>query len=220
MQRIVLGGGMSLLVSELFASIQGESSYAGYPCAFVRLSGCNLNCAWCDTAYARSGGEGMEIAQIVDRVLDLGLPLVEITGGEPLLQEETPLLAGSLLAQGLIVLLETNGSMDISRIDPEVVTIMDVKCPSSGEAGTLDRTNLERLRPHDELKFVIGDTTDYAYARSVLDNLPAPGPVHFSPIFGMLHPSELAGWIVADRLPVRLNLQLHKYIWSPDMRGV
>jgi 7-carboxy-7-deazaguanine synthase len=212
---------VSLLISELFASIQGESSFAGYPCTFVRLTGCNLDCAWCDTAYAREGGERMEVEEIVARVADLGLSLVEITGGEPLLQDETPRLAAGLLAQGLTVLLETNGSQDISRVDPGVVTIMDVKCPSSGQDKANDYRNFLRLRSHDQVKFVIADRKDYEFATSLLDRIgPAPREVHFSPAFGMLDPRLLSEWMVADRLRVRLNLQLHKYIWPPETRGV
>jgi 7-carboxy-7-deazaguanine synthase len=212
---------VNLQVCEIFASIQGESSFAGFPCVFVRLTGCNLDCAWCDTTYARAGGESVAQGEIVERVLGFGLPLVELTGGEPLLQEGTPGLAATLLSRGLNVLLETNGSQDISRIDPGVVTIMDVKCPSSGQSEANDHANFSRLRPRDEVKFVVADRTDFDFARDLLDRFaPAPAAIHFSPAFGLLHPRALAEWILADRLPVRLNLQLHKYIWPPDRRGV
>jgi 7-carboxy-7-deazaguanine synthase len=212
---------MSLLVCELFASIQGESSYAGYPCAFVRLAGCNLDCTWCDTPYAREGGTPMETADVVARVMDLGLPLVEITGGEPLLQGDTPGLASALLERGLTVLLETNGSRDITLVDPGVVTILDVKCPSSGQVSSHDPENFTRLRPHDEVKLVIADREDYEFAKAAVQRFdPAPRTAHFSPVHEALHPRSLAEWIIADRLSVRLNLQLHKYVWPPGMRAV
>jgi 7-carboxy-7-deazaguanine synthase len=212
---------MSLRVCEIFASIQGESTYAGRPCAFVRLAGCNLDCSWCDTPYARVGRDTVSASTAAERALAFGLPLVEITGGEPLLQEETPMLADLLIAKGATVLLETNGSLDIGRIDRRVVTIMDVKCPSSGQERTTDRANFERLRPHDEIKMVVADRVDYEYAKSILKLLKRPlRAVHLSPAFAALHPRTLSEWILADRIDVRLNLQLHKYIWPPETRGV
>lgn len=215
---------MPLKVNEIFSSIQGESSFAGRPCVFVRLTGCNLRCLYCDTAYAYAEGEQMEIGAIMDRVRRYGVPLVEITGGEPLLQEETPLLIQGLLDEGYQVLLETNGSRDISCVDARCVKIVDIKGPSSGEREHNDLKNLERLAPADELKFVIGDRSDYEFARGILNRL-GPGQavhrhIHFSPVFGMLEPGTLAGWILADNLPVRLQLQVHKIIWPAGMRGV
>jgi 7-carboxy-7-deazaguanine synthase len=217
---------MGLAVSEIFFSIQGESSHAGRPCVFVRLAGCNLRCAWCDTAYAWEAGDSrMEVSEIVERVLDFQCPLVEVTGGEPLIQEQTPELVRTLLQRGLTVLLETNGSLDVSRIDPACHRIVDIKCPSSGMAEHNDLQNLRRLTERDELKFVIGSREDYEFAKNILA---AAAPeraarrfgVNFSPVSGTLSPCTLAQWILEDRLPVRLNLQLHKILWDPGARGV
>lgn len=212
---------MSLTVCEVFASIQGESSFAGRPCAFIRLSGCNLRCAWCDTAYAWEGGEDRTLDSLAEQVRNFGLPLVEITGGEPLLQPGTPALAQRLLDAGLTVLVETNGSLPISAVPPQAIAIVDMKGPSSGESGRMDLANLSRLRPRDEVKFVIGGREDYEHMRSLLPALdPARNTVNASPLFDVLPASELAAWIVADRLRVRLNLQQHKHIWPPEARGV
>ncbi len=213
---------MALRVNEIFHSIQGESSYAGEPCVFVRLAGCNLRCAYCDTRYAYDEGQANEIAEILERVSRFGCGLVEITGGEPLLQEETPVLARELLSAGYRVLVETNGSMDIDRLDRGCARIMDVKCPSSGMATHNDMTNLTRLTGRDELKFVIGSREDYEFAKSILATRPegVGCKVNFSAVFGQLPLRELAEWILADRLSVRLNLQIHKLIWDPDARGV
>ncbi len=214
----------TLSVCEIFASIQGESSRAGLPCAFVRLSGCNLACLWCDTAYAREGGTPLEAAEAASRVAAFGLPLVEVTGGEPLLQAGTPFLVKLLLDGGSEVLVETNGSLDISVLDRRAVVILDVKCPGSGEDGGNLWKNLENLAPHHEVKFVLADRADYDYAKAVMERFPrtfAPGrEVHLSPVFGALSPRLLASWILADRLPARLALQLHKLIWDPETRGV
>ena len=223
---------MSLLVNEIFRSIQGESSYAGWPCAFVRLAGCNLRCTYCDTRYAYEEGEPLDVEAVVRRVLALETPLVEVTGGEPLLQDETPDLVEHLLEEGLTVLLETNGSLDIGRVSAHCVRIVDFKCPSSGMAGADDWDNIDRLEPADEVKCVIGDREDYLFARDevlrrLVSSFPAVGGacgcrniVHFSPVFGRLSPSELAEWILADRLWVHLHLQWHKILWEPDRRGV
>lgn len=215
---------MSLSVTEIFASIQGESSHAGRPCSFVRLTGCNLSCKWCDTAYARQGGLPMSLLEILSKVKALGIGLVEVTGGEPLLQAETPLLVKALLDGGFEVLVETNGSFGISRLDRRTKVILDVKCPSSGEAGSFLWENLEALSPHDELKFVIAQNLDFDYAASVLKDHPGVisncRAVHFSPVFGVCDPALLASWILYERLPVRLGIQLHKYIWDPAQRGV
>lgn len=215
---------MTVVVNEIFYSIQGESSYAGYPCIFIRLTGCNLRCSYCDTSYAYKQGRFMEIPEIVEWVRRLRCHLVEVTGGEPLVQAETPLLIAGLLDAGHTVLMETNGSLDISRIDPRCIRIMDIKCPSSGEAERTDFENLDRLTPSDELKFVIGSREDYDFARQVLQRMDPKsirmGHVHFAPVFEEISPEVLASWILGDHLQVRLSLQSQKLIWRPDERGV
>ncbi len=211
-------------VTEIFHSIQGESSYAGRPCVFVRTTGCNLRCTWCDTEYAFYGGRDLSIDEIVAEVQRLGggCRLVELTGGEPLLQHDIGALAERLLADGYTVLCETSGSIDVSRVPAEVIKIMDLKCPGSGEVASNDWTNLDRLDPdRDELKFVIADRADYDWAVSEirergLDRF----TVHFSPEFEKMDARALAEWVLADGLPVRLQLQLHKFIWEPTTRGV
>jgi 7-carboxy-7-deazaguanine synthase len=215
---------MALKVNEIFYSIQGESSYAGRPCVFVRLTGCNLRCSYCDTRYAYEEGEDLEVDAIVDRVRSYRCPLVELTGGEPLMQAETPMLVTRLLDDGCEVLLETNGSHGIGGIDRRCVRIIDIKCPSSGQAEHNDLGNLARLTEKDELKFVIGTREDYEYAKRTLGLVGSKQPgahrTHFSPVFGELAPETLAGWILEDGLKVRLHLQLHKIIWPPERRGV
>lgn len=215
---------MPLTVNEIFYSIQGESSFAGRPCVFVRLTGCNLRCSYCDTQYAYDEGEEIDIPRIINKVRTFQCPLVEVTGGEPLLQYETPALIHELLERGYTLLLETNGSLDISRVDSRCARILDIKCPSSGQAQHNDLINLQRLSPRDEVKFVIGDREDYDYAKRILaqsDGLPLdPKRVHLAPVFGGLKPATLAKWILEDYLPVRLQLQLHKMIWNPELRGV
>ncbi len=219
---------MSLDVCEIFRSIQGESSHAGRPCVFVRLTGCNLRCRYCDTTYAYTGGKRLSDAEVVARVDGLlgGSPaatpnLVEFTGGEPLLQEAAVDLMNRLAARGLDVLAETNGSRDIGVLDPRIAAIVDMKGPSSGESDKMDLTNLNRLRARDEVKFVIGDEADYAHMRSLLPRIDTRrNTVNASPLYGALAPAELAAWILRDGLDVRLNLQQHKYIWPPDARGV
>jgi len=214
---------MSLLVSEIFHSIQGESLDAGRPCTFVRLTGCNLRCTYCDTTYAYGQGEEMDFRAILERIGTFGCSLIGITGGEPLLQEETPLLIQRLLDTGREVLVETNGSLDIGRIDDQCVRIVDMKCPSSGEVERNDFGNLGRLTTRDQLKFVIGNREDYMYARGILDRVdPSYPPDHvlLSPVFGKMEPSTLAEWILADHLDARLHLQLHKVIWPGIDRGV
>ena len=215
---------MALKVNEVFYSIQGESTYAGRACVFVRLAGCNLRCIYCDTVYAYEEGEELEIADILDRVASYQCHLVEVTGGEPLIQEETPTLIRRLLEEGYEVLLETNGTQDISRVDVRCVRIVDIKCPSSGEMEKNDLENLSRLTDHDEIKFVIGGRDDYEYAKKILDlmdlNPFRMKKVLFSPVFGTVEPSLLGEWILRDHLHVRLQLQLHKYIWDPERRGV
>jgi len=207
---------MALKVCEIFYSIQGESTWAGQPCVFIRLTGCNLRCAYCDTSYAYEQGAFMEIAEILERVREARCSLVEVTGGEPLIQPETPLLISALLDDGRRVLLETNGSVDIGAVDPRCVRIVDIKCPSSGMSGQNDLRNLEKLAAHDELKFVIANRADYQFARDFLTNFPALScTMNFSPAFGVLDPRTLAEWILQDCLPVRLNLQLHKIVKMP-----
>lgn len=217
---------MTLRVNEVFFSIQGESTYAGWPCTFVRLTGCNLRCTYCDTRYAYEDGTFLTVEAILERVGAIGCPLVEITGGEPLLQEETPDLAYRLLQSGYTVLMETNGSRDIGVVDPRCVRIVDFKCPSSGEAASNDFGNIARLHRRDQVKCVLANRDDYVFARSIVARVrsrhPSPGDcvVGFSPVFGRLEPRDLVKWILDDRLPVRLNLQLHKIIWDPEQRGV
>jgi 7-carboxy-7-deazaguanine synthase len=209
-------------VTEIFHSIQGESTFAGRPCVFVRLTGCPLRCTWCDTEYAFYGGSDWSIDTIVDRVRSYGCPLVEVTGGEPLAQSECLPLLARLCDEGLTVLLETSGALETAGVDPRVRIILDVKCPGSGMSDRVHWPNVERLRPHDEAKFVINDRADYEWAKETVERFQIDRrcPVLFSPVFGTLDPRQLAEWVLADRLPVRYQLQLHKLIWSPDMRGV
>jgi 7-carboxy-7-deazaguanine synthase len=212
-----------LTINEIFYSVQGESSFAGQPCVFVRLTACDLRCSWCDTEYAFYEGRKQALDDVFDAVASYDCPLVEVTGGEPLLQEDVYPLMQGLLDRGKKVLLETGGHRDTSRVPGEVVTILDVKCPGSGESGRNDWSNLERLRPHDEVKFVIKDRADYDWARDVLERhglRQRAAAIHFSPVHGVLGPKTLSEWVLADRLPVRVQLQIHKYIWSPTTRGV
>ncbi len=215
---------MPLPVSEIYRSIQGESTYAGWPCVFIRLAGCNLHCTWCDTPHARGEGEPLSIPEIIERVRAFNCRMVEITGGEPLIHEKTPDLVNALVDLGHVVLLETNGSLDISRVNPRCIRIVDFKCPSSGEAESNRFENMEAMFEHDEIKFVVADREDYEYALDIiqhlLGDLRLSNTIHLSPVFGKLDPAELASWILEDRLGVRLSLQLHKYIWHPDQRGV
>ncbi len=215
---------MPLKVNEIFLSIQGESTRAGFPCAFIRLTGCNIRCSYCDTTYAYEEGVMMEIAAIMKKVEGFNCQLVEITGGEPLIQDETPELIRALLDAGYIVLLETNGSKDISMVDRRCIKIMDIKCPSSNEETHNDLENFKRLNQGDELKFVIADKRDYDFAVETLSLIPAGKRdaihVNFSPCFGRISPHILSEWILRDKLKVRLNIQIHKYIWPPNKRGV
>jgi 7-carboxy-7-deazaguanine synthase len=210
------------VVNEVYASVQGESTYAGLPCVFVRLTGCNLRCVWCDTAYAFHEGKRRTVDGVAQEVLGFGLPLVEITGGEPLLQPGVHRLMAMLADAGLTVLLETSGSLDIARVDPRVVRIVDVKCPGSGEAAQNRWENLAHLRPRDELKFVLAGREDYEWARAQVRErgLAERATVLFGPAWGALEPRRLVEWILADRLPVRFQLQQHKYVWPPETRGV
>lgn len=212
----------SLLINELYSSIQGESSYAGQPCTFVRLTGCPLRCVWCDSAFAFQGGRRFELEAIVREVTRLGLPLVEVTGGEPLAQPGCLDLLNMLADAGFVVLLETSGAFDIAPVDPRVIRVMDIKCPDSGESARNRWANLDHLRPHDELKFVIASRRDYDWARRVMGehSLASRCVVHFSPVHSQLESKELAGWILEDRLPVRLQVQLHKIIWPGQTQGI
>jgi 7-carboxy-7-deazaguanine synthase len=212
-----------LSINEIFYSIQGESTYAGKPCVFVRLAGCDLRCSWCDTSYAFAEGRKMSIDDIVRQVGGYGSALVEVTGGEPLLQEDVYPLMERLLDEGQTVLLETGGQIDVSRVPGAVVKVMDVKCPASGESDKVDWRNIDRLGSRDQVKFVIQDRRDYEFARDTvarhaLDRRCAA--VLFSPVHGVLNPKDLSEWILEDRLPVRLQLQIHKHIWGADVRGV
>lgn len=214
----------TLVVHEICRTIQGESSYVGLPCVLVRLAGCAQSCRYCDTPQARSfdAGAAMTIAQIVSKVEALDCELVEITGGEPLAQPACAGLALCLVERGFQVLIETSGSYPIDVLPLQVVKIMDLKCPSSGECARNDFANLDRLSSLDEVKFVIGDRGDYEWARDVVRErgLAERCEVLFSPAFGHLEPRQLAEWILADRLRVRLQIQLHKHIWGPEAKGV
>ena len=212
-----------LTVNEIFHSIQGESTYAGAPCVFVRLTACDLRCSWCDTPYAFYEGQKMSVDEVIDAVERYGCPLVEITGGEPLLQSDVYPLMARLLERGKRVLIETGGHRSIEHVPQDVIKIVDVKCPGSGEAAKMDWDNLQRLAGTDEVKFVIKDRADYEYARDIVQRehlCDRVAAVLFSPVHGVMHPRELAEWVLADGLPVRLQLQAHKYIWDPDTRGV
>jgi 7-carboxy-7-deazaguanine synthase len=223
-----------MFVTEIFRSIQGESSYAGLPCIFVRLTGCNLRCSWCDTEYAFYGGAKMDVKEVITRIEELAgsspSMLVELTGGEPLLQPDCVPLAEQLVAAGYTVLIETSGERSVDALPPEVVKIVDVKCPDSGEGGTFRLENLQALGRKDEIKFVISSRHDYEFARAFVDEhglSQRVGQVLFSPVFADpqgkwlgLEARQLAEWILADRLPVRLSMQIHKFIWDPATRGV
>jgi 7-carboxy-7-deazaguanine synthase len=212
----------TLVINEIFHSIQGESSHAGLPCVFVRLTACNLRCTWCDTTYSFHEGQPMTIADVIVKVLEYNCPLVEITGGEPLLQPNVLPLMARLCDLGKRVLLETSGSVDVSRVDPRVVKIMDLKCPGSGEHEKNLYDNVRHLDKKDEVKFVIADQADYDWAKRMLSEHQLPGvcPVLFSPVWDKLPLKTLAEWILADRLPVRMQTQWHKHIWGADVRGV
>ncbi len=209
-----------LLVAEIFTSVQGETTFSGRLSSFIRLAGCNLRCRWCDTAYAREGGEPWELDRILQRVAG-GPVLVTVTGGEPLCQEETPVLVRSLLEEGRTVLVETNGSLPIDALDPRSHRIVDLKPPSSGETGSIHWPNLDLLSPRDEILIVIADRSDYVWARDLLRSDPrlAGVTVNFSPAHGAMAARELAEWIVDEQLEVRLNVQLHRILWPDEARG-
>ena len=211
-------------ITEIFYSIQGESSYAGLPCVFVRLTWCNLRCSWCDSEYTFTGGTEMSVDAVMEQVRGYGCKLVEITGGEPLVQKrECCELAKRLCDEGFTVLMETGGGLDASVLDPRVVKILDVKCPGSGEAERNFWPNLERLNPLDEIKFVIKDRADFDFALAVIAKykLDERQPqVLFSPVWGAVELKEFADWVLKSGVQARMQLQLHKYIWGPEVKGV
>jgi len=231
-----------MFITEIFKSIQGEGTRAGLPCIFVRLTGCNLRCTWCDTAYAFHGGKKMSVEEVLARIDELAgrregesaptatVPLVELTGGEPLLQDEIYPLAEKLLAAGYTVMIETSGERHVGRLPRDVIKIVDVKCPDSGEADTFEMGNLDALTANDEVKFVLSTRRDYEFARDFTAQHRLAERVHqvlFSPVFDDpqgkwqgLEPRQLVEWILADGLPVRLGLQLHKFVWHPATQGV
>ncbi len=220
--------GPILRVTEIFHSIQGESTWAGLPCTFVRLTGCPLRCVWCDTGYAFQGGEKMALEEVIARVEGIGTPLVEVTGGEPLVQPGVFPLVSELLERGFTVLVETSGAVDVSPLDPRAHKIMDLKCPGSGEVEKNLWANLNHLTGLDEVKFVVKDRTDYEWTREAirgraLDERLENGSLRallVSPVWNEIDLEELSGWILEDGLPVRFQLQLHKLIWGPDATGV
>jgi 7-carboxy-7-deazaguanine synthase len=210
-----------LRITEIFFSIQGESSHVGRPCVFVRLTGCNLRCTWCDSEYTFTGGERMPLDDVIARVKGYGCKLVEITGGEPLAQAEVFPLIERLCDDGFEVLIETSGSIDITPVDRRAKLILDIKCPGSGEAEKNRWSNLDELRPHDEVKFVIADRADYEWAKNVIEERRlVRWTVLLSPVWGRMDMKALAEWMLADRLPARFQTQLHKHIWGADVHGV
>ena len=213
----------SLVIHEIYASIQGESTHAGLRCAFVRTTGCNLRCAWCDTPQAFYGGTRMSRKDVLEKALALDTPLVELTGGEPLLQPAVFPLMRELCDAGKTVLVETSGEADVSEVDPRVHKIMDLKAPGSGESHRNRFSNLEHIRPSDELKFVLASREDYEWARAVIAEralVERTPNLLFSTVFGKLAARDVVAWVLEDKLPVRVQLQLHKYIWSADATGV
>jgi 7-carboxy-7-deazaguanine synthase len=213
----------TLVIHEIYASVQGESTFAGLPCTFVRTTGCNLRCSWCDTPQAFYGGTRMKRSDVLAKALATGTRVVELTGGEPLLQPAVFPLMSELCDAGRTVLVETSGEADVSRVDPRVHKIMDLKAPASGETARNRWSNLEHLTPRDEIKFVLADRADYEWMRSVIreralasrtENLLA------STVFGRLAARDLVGWVLEDGLAVRVQLQMHKYVWAPDTTGV
>ena len=209
-------------VHEIYCSIQGESSYCGLPCVFVRLTYCNLRCSYCDTAYAFYGGKDLTVEEVLAEVAKGGAPLVEITGGEPLLQKEVYPLMDRLIDSGYTVLLETGGSLEIGGVSPKVVKIMDLKCPSSGECHRNLYSNLEKLQPHDEIKFVVGNREDYLWTKEIIGKYSLGGrfTLLLSTVFNQIEPRQVVEWMLVDQLPMRFQLHMHKYIWDPEARGV
>jgi 7-carboxy-7-deazaguanine synthase len=209
-------------ITEIYSSIQGESQYAGLPCTLVRTTGCDLRCGYCDSAFAFHGGTDMSIADVAAEVARLGAPLVLLTGGEPMLQRDLPALARRLLDDGYRVMIETSGAHPLDALPPEVVRIVDMKTPGSGEAHRNRWELLATLRPQDAAKFVLTDEADYRWAVEIIREhaLAKRTEVLLSPVHGRLDPKDLVGWMLRDRVPARLNLQLHKYVWHPDARRV
>jgi 7-carboxy-7-deazaguanine synthase len=209
-------------ITEIYASVQGETQYAGLPCTLVRTTGCDLRCTYCDSAFSFYGGRDMELDEIVAEVAKLGAPLVLLTGGEPMLQKELPALATQLLERGYRVMIETSGAHPLEALPTEVVRIVDVKTPGSGESHRMRWDALDGLRPRDAVKFVLTGEADYQWATEVIRTrqLADRTEVLLSPMHGRLAPETLVSWMLRDRLPARLNLQIHKYIWAPDARGV
>ena len=209
-------------INEIYLSVQGESTHTGLPCVFIRLTGCNLRCSWCDTAYAFHEGKNMSIDEILQKVANFGIHLVEITGGEPLMQDNVYTLMRRLIESGYKVMLETGGSISLERVPKDVIKIMDLKCPSSGEQEKNNLDNLKLLVPHDEVKFVILDKKDYEWSRDIIKRYKINETAHIliSPVFDKLELKEIVKWILKDRLPVRLQTQLHKIIWDKNTIGV
>ncbi len=213
----------TLRITEVYKSVQGESTWAGLPCIFVRLARCHLRCVWCDTEYAFRGGESVSIGALLDQCDALTCQLIEITGGEPLIQPNCVDLAEALLDRGYTVLVETSGSLPIAVLPAEVIKIMDLKCPGSGECGKNDWSNIDTLSQHDEVKFVIASRADYEWAAEVVQRYQLAdrcNAILFSPVFGPIEPADIVQWIIDDNLPVRFQLQMHKFIWPPDAKGV
>lgn len=221
LEQAALGDNV-LLVHEIYSSIQGEGSHAGLPCSFVRLTACHLRCSYCDTRQAFGHGTAIAVDAVVQQVLQLGPKLCLITGGEPMLQRAVLPLMARLSDAGITVLLETSGSLGLQGVDARVICIIDMKTPSSGEVAANDYMLLDKLRPHDEVKFVLGSREDYLWAQSVVAQHVLTGrcTVLFGPVFGQLDPRDLVAWVLADRLEVRVQVQLHKYIWDPKTQGV
>lgn len=211
-----------LRINEIFYSIQGESTFAGRPCVLVRLTGCQMRCTWCDTEYSFHEGSWRTVDGVIEEVLSYGCPLAEVTGGEPLLQPGVHTLMSGLCDRGLEVLLETGGGLDITGVDPRVRRIVDLKCPASGEAANNQWPNIEALRRTDEVKFVLADRGDYEWARDAIrrHRIDRRCTVHLSPVWDALEPAELASWVLEDRLPARVSMQLHKALWGAETRGV
>jgi 7-carboxy-7-deazaguanine synthase len=213
----------TLVIHEIYASIQGESTFAGLPCTFVRTTGCNLRCVWCDTPQAFYGGTRLPMSDVLAKALAFGTPLVEVTGGEPLLQPAVLPLMSALCDAGRTVLVETSGEADVSKVDPRVHKIMDLKAPGSGESHRNRWSNLSHIGQRDEIKFVLADRADYEWMRETIRarDLPARTPnLLASTVFGKLAPKDLVKWVLEDALPVRVQLQMHKYVWAPDAQGV